>query len=75
MKKRVCILMGSPRKNGNTMQLLQPFMQQLQQSGESYRQRGRSYGAPTDISKVCTGLCVANLLCSLCGGRGYYFCC
>ena len=33
MKKRVCILMGSPRKNGNTMQLLQPFMQQLQQSG------------------------------------------
>ena len=33
MKKRVCILMGSPRKNGNTMQLLQLFMQQLQQSG------------------------------------------
>lgn len=51
------------------------LLQQLQQSGETYRQRGRSYGAPTDISKVCTGLCVANLLCSLCGGRGYYFCC
>lgn len=51
------------------------LLQQLQQGGQTYQQRGRAYGAPTDMSKVCTGLCVANLLCNLCGGRGYYFCC
>ena len=51
------------------------LLQQLQQGGQTYQQRGRAYGAPADVSKVCTGLCLANLLCSLCGGRGYYFCC
>ena len=29
MEKRACILMGSPRKNGNTMHLLTPFMDEL----------------------------------------------
>ena len=51
------------------------LLQQLQQGGQTYQQRGRAYGAPADVRKVCTGLCLAKLLCSLCGGRGYYFCC
>ena len=33
MEKRVCILMGSPRKNGNTMHLLTPFMDGLRRNG------------------------------------------
>lgn len=33
MEKRVCILMGSPRKDGNTMHLLKPFMDELRQGG------------------------------------------
>lgn len=51
------------------------LLQQLQGGGQSYEQRGHGYGSPVDVSKICTGLCVANLLCNLCGGRGYYFCC
>lgn len=31
--KKVCILMGSPRKNGNTLQLLEPFRTELEQGG------------------------------------------
>ena len=30
---RVCILMGSPRKNGNTIQLLRPFVERLEAKG------------------------------------------
>ncbi len=33
MMKEICILMGSPRKNGNTYQLLQPFMMELETNG------------------------------------------
>lgn len=33
MRDKVYILMGSPRKNGNTMHLLEPFMDELKQSG------------------------------------------
>lgn len=32
-QKKVCILMGSPRKNGNTYQLLVPFIAQLERKG------------------------------------------
>lgn len=31
--KKACILMGSPRKNGNTIQIVKPFMEKLEQSG------------------------------------------
>jgi len=30
---RICILMGSPRKEGNTIQLLRPFMDEMQKKG------------------------------------------
>lgn len=33
MEKRVCVLMGSPRRNGNTAQLLAPFLERLRQGG------------------------------------------
>lgn len=33
MGKEVCILMGSPRKGGNTAQLLEPFMEELAEAG------------------------------------------
>lgn len=33
MRNKVCILMGSPRKNGNTMHLLEPFIIELEQNG------------------------------------------
>ena len=33
MKKKICILMGSPRKNGNTLQLLTPFIRELEEAG------------------------------------------
>ena len=33
MKKDVCILMGSPRKGGNTMHLLTPFIRELEAAG------------------------------------------
>lgn len=33
MKKEICILMGSPRKNGNTIQLLAPFIRELEAAG------------------------------------------
>ena len=29
----VCILMGSPRKEGNTIQLLRPFMDEMRSAG------------------------------------------
>lgn len=33
---KFCILMGSPRKNGNTYQLLKPFMEELVLAGVEY---------------------------------------
>lgn len=33
MKQTACIFMGSPRKQGNTQAILQPFVQQLEQHG------------------------------------------
>ncbi|HIT70226.1 MAG TPA: DnaJ domain-containing protein [Candidatus Aphodomonas merdavium] len=50
------------------------LLQELQNGSSTYQQRGSSYGSPAE-SRICTGLCLASLLCNLCGGRGYYFCC
>lgn len=33
--KKVCVLMGSPRKNGNTMALLRPFLSEFENSSYS----------------------------------------
>ena len=33
MNKKVCILFGSPRKNGNTANLLIPFIDELNKAG------------------------------------------
>ena len=33
MEKQVCILMGSPRKTGNTAALLRPFTAELEKLG------------------------------------------
>ena len=49
-------------------------MQQMQQEGQSYQQRGQAWGGGTDMSRWCMTLCAANLLCSMCG-RGGFFCC
>ena len=35
-EKHICILMGSPRKQGNTFQLLTPFLEELETGGASY---------------------------------------
>lgn len=32
-QKKICVLMGSPRKNGNTMAVLQPFLSELKNNG------------------------------------------
>ena len=34
--KKMCILMGSPRKNGNTSQLLKPFISEMEKNGFEY---------------------------------------
>ena len=39
----VCILMGSPRKNGNTQALLRPFTGELEAAGCTVYARGKSW--------------------------------
>lgn len=34
--RKMCILMGSPRKNGNTIQLLKPFISEMERNGFTY---------------------------------------
>ena len=34
MSKKLCVLMGSPRKNGNTSQLLTAFLEEWEKAGE-----------------------------------------
>lgn len=51
------------------------LLQQMQGGGQTYQQRGQAYGHPVDLSRVCTGLCLANLLCNMCGTRGFWLCC
>ncbi len=44
------------------------LLNRLMQGGEAYRQQGRDYGVPeVDVGQVCMGLCLARLLCRLCG--------
>lgn len=52
---KVCILFSSPRKNGNTAQLLQPFVQQLQAHGCDIQQ--------FDLYRMKISPCIACLSC------------
>ncbi len=53
----------------------------LTQAGNSYGERSFSYGRPKSrFSNLCLWCCIADLLCSVCGGCGtggmpYIFCC
>lgn len=61
--------------NGEYRQLLE----RLQSGGGYYQNYSASYGASSSpVNKVCTSLCIANLLLSLCGygyGYGGILCC
>lgn len=55
------------------------LVQQLESGGSWYEQRQAAYGYPTMGSgNICMRLCIANLICSLCGGSccgpGVYWC-
>lgn len=49
----------------------------LQQSATAYTRRGAVYGFPgAGVSPLCTTLCLANLVCGMCGGSYIpLFCC
>ena len=50
------------------------FLQYLQQDGQWYAARGMGYGSPVGgDGNFCLRLCIANMLCNLCGG-GFFFC-
>ena len=49
-------------------------LSRLEGGGDWYRGMGASYGVPMDAGgDMCTRLCLANLLCSVCGPGA--FCC
>lgn len=52
---KVCILMGSPRKQGNTASLLTPFCQELERTGHTYIQFNlySMYIQPCNACRVC----------------------
>ena len=52
------------------------LLQQLQMGGSWYNtMRSPYYGAGVNIdSSMCMRLCIANLICSMCGGGGICFC-
>lgn len=50
------------------------FLQYLQQDGQWYAARGMGYKSPIGgDDNFCLRLCIANMLCNLCGG-GFFFC-
>ena len=50
------------------------FLQNLNQGGQWYAARGMGYGNPVaGDGNLCIRLCIANMLCNLCGGT--FFCC
>ena len=56
---RVCILMGSPRKNGNTNALRLPFQDELEQMGHTVTAHWL-YGLdirPCTACRTCTTAC------------------
>ncbi len=50
------------------------LLQRLEYGGQSYQAAGRRYGMPS-LNSACTWLCLSQLLCSCCCGRGGYFWC
>ena len=60
---------------GNLM--FRQLLEQIQSGGWAYETAGNSYGytrAGGGGNNLCLSLCLANLLCNLCGGR-FFFCC
>ncbi len=57
----------------------QQLLQQLESGGSYYQDYSSGYGASSStINKVCTTLCIANLILSMCGlgyGYGGMWCC
>ena len=57
----------------------QQLLQQLESGGSYYQDYSSGYGASSSaINKVCTTLCIANLILSMCGlgyGYGGIWCC
>ncbi len=54
--------------------LYRQYLSQLEGGGNWYRGMGMQYGAPMETDgDICTRLCLANLLCSICGPGA--FCC
>jgi molecular chaperone DnaJ len=57
----------------------QQLLQQLQSGGDYYQSYSTDYGrSPSTLNKVCTTLCIANLILSMCGlgyGYGGIWCC
>lgn len=50
------------------------LLRYLQSGGQWYTARGMGYGNPVrDDGGFCFRLCIANMLCNLCGG-GFFFC-
>ena len=44
------------------------YLSQLEGGGSWYRGMGDQYGAPMETdSDICTKLCLANLICGMCG--------
>lgn len=69
--KRACTM--SP---GN-MQYRQ-LLQQIESGAQVYDDMGSGFGfhgVNMDAGKLCTSLCLANMLCNLCFGGRFYFCC
>ena len=60
---------------GNPM--FRQLLEQIQSGGWAYETAGNGYGytrAGVGGNNLCLSLCLANLLCNLCGGR-FFFCC
>ena len=60
---------------GNLM--FRQLLDQIQSGGRAYETAGSGYGytrGGVGGNNLCLSLCLANLLCNLCGGR-FFFCC
>lgn len=46
----------------------QRLLQQIQNSGNVYRQRSQQYGRPINVSNICFWWCLADVICNCCCG-------
>lgn len=53
------------------------ILDQIEHGAQVYEDTGNGFGfqgVNVDGNKLCWSLCLANFLCSLCGGRRFFFC-